>query len=100
MTKKIKPKLIELGSTIYAVLSPGNGYLKKLYGEVHFYDALPRASGCFLSYEEADAARAKALEFSYARWQHSIEGSPWYSVRCKETYDAAAKAVVVAISVA
>lgn len=55
MPRKPAPSLINLDSVIYAVLSPGNGYLKKQYGEYYFYDRLPRASGCFVTREAAEA---------------------------------------------
>jgi len=61
MAKKIAPKLIETSQVIYAVLSPGEGFLKELYGEVYFVDMLPRASGCFVTKDEAVAASVRAI---------------------------------------
>ena len=103
MPKKIKPTLVDAGSVIYAVLSPGNGFLKKDGGQYYFYDALPRASGCYVTYEEADALRALALEKTYAALQEVNErkglyysGDYWIS-RCKKNYDDARGATVVVI---
>jgi hypothetical protein len=102
MAKKIKPSLVDAGSIIYAVLSPGNGFLKKDCGMYHFYDALPRASGCYVTYEEADALRALAVEKTFAAWQEAKERKGIYSGdfwinRCKKNYDHARDATVVAI---
>jgi hypothetical protein len=105
MPKKIKPSLVDVDSVIYAVLSPGNGFLKKDGGQYYFYDALPRASGCYTTYEEADALRALAVEKTYAAWREAVEAKGLYSgefrisefwiKRTKKNYDDAMSASVV-----
>lgn len=64
MAKKIASKLITTDHVIYAVLCEGKGFMKELYGQVHFDDNLPRASGCFVTKQEAIAAHQRALELT------------------------------------
>jgi hypothetical protein len=61
MARKISPKLIDIEQRIYAVLSPGSGFLKEIYGDVEFNDKLPRASGSFMTKDEAVTARTRAI---------------------------------------
>jgi hypothetical protein len=100
MAKKIKPTLVHTDSVIYAVLCPGIGFLKKDGGRYYFYDQLPRASGCYVTYEEADALRAKVLEKTYAAWQEAEKDeypNDYWINRCKSEYDHAMSAAVVRI---
>lgn len=112
MPKKISPKLIHTGEVIYAVLSVGNGYLKELYGEVYFVDALPRASGCFVTKPEAVAAFDRAigkarLEVEAAEEKLAAAGSVLPTVhsahmyfidRARTKFKQAQEAIVVQIS--
>lgn len=104
MPKKIAPKLISLDQSIYAVLSPGNGYLKELYGDVSFYDKLPRASGSFLTRDEALDAQTRAI----ARARIMVEegkkrfgGEPnnYFENKARDIFKQAQDAIVVEITI-
>jgi hypothetical protein len=99
MARKVKASLVEVDSVVYAVLCPGKGFLKMLSGSFVFHDQLPRASGCYTTYEAADARRVQALESTYADWQNCIKNNnPCSRIEWKrDRYDAALKAQVVMI---
>lgn len=105
MPKKIAPKLIQTDQVIYAVLSEGNGFLKELYGDVHFYDNLPRASGCFVTKAEAVDAKFRAIEKSRFKVKEATitdrlpPYSDYFEKRAKETFKQAQEAIVVEISI-
>jgi len=100
MARKVKASLAEADSVVYAVLCPGKGFLKMLYGGFVFHDPLPRASGCYVTYEAADARRAEALEKTYAEWQYCLRtnASEFNTKWRREKYDDAIKARVVKIT--
>lgn len=101
MPKKVAPKLIQTDAVIYAVLSEGNGFLKELYGDVHFDDKLPRASGSFLSKPEAVEAHGRAIV--KAREQiEDVKKRGWsgYAVtRAEDVFRQAQDAIVVEIAI-
>jgi len=65
MPKKSKADLRQLGSVLYSVLVPGEGYMKILYGEPCFYYNLPLASATFPTLEEAKNFLAHGKEMLY-----------------------------------
>jgi hypothetical protein len=111
MPKKVAPKLINTDHVVYAVLSEGNGFLKVLYGTPHFYDNLPRASGCFTSKGEAITMHGKALALARSEVEEAeeklqkatsksqAEGCEWYVKRGRERFKQAQDAIVVEIAI-
>lgn len=102
MPRKITPSLINMDSVIYAVLSPGEGYLKKLYGDYYFYDKLPRASGCFLTKEEAQKELATAtekLKTDMDKINASVGASDWAKNRARDRHAQVCAAVIVRIRI-
>jgi hypothetical protein len=99
MSKKID--LTKVGNVTYAVLCPEKGYLKWLDGQAVFTDALPRASGCFNTYELADAARKRAIDKAHDRWDDDVRGGgqKYHTDWLRGRYDDAITAVVVTIKV-
>jgi len=111
MAKKIAPKLINDGEVIYAVLSPGNGFMKELYGDIYFDDNLPRASGCFTTKQEAVTAHDRAQMKTRFRMEEAIEiqnkaataeiaeANEYFVNLAREKFQQAQTAIIVQLSV-
>ena len=111
MGKKVRASLIDLDAKQYAILAPGEGYYKNLWGSTEFYDNLPRASGCFHSRDAALEKRREVIKLADNELQvkmrelnehglsaQQIQGRKWYVERAKETLNRANTSVVVEIS--
>ena len=104
MPKKQAASLIDVNTSIFAVLSPGNGYLKEVYGDVEFIDALPRASGSFKTKEEAHAAWERAIVRARGMVEDAKKrfgGTPdnYFEQKAKKVLNQAQNAILVEITI-
>lgn len=100
MPKKVAAAFTNVGNTIYAVLSPGNGFLKEVYGDVEFTDALPRASGSFNTREEAIDAWKRSIERARSMTEEARTGrSEYFLEKAKRILSQAHNAIIVKMTV-
>jgi hypothetical protein len=104
MAKKISANLNTVGSSCYAILVPGVGYLKHVWGDIQFEPKLPKLSGCFNTYREALDGIAAAEQTAQGYVQKAMAALPhcersYFDKFFKETNDNLKNAIVVEINV-